>query len=181
MRLKDFIAENVDFDSVDLHLVVSSMQEGLKLADSLNRLIGEEVDIDIKKHREKRSLNANSYLRVLEAKIADTIGATKDEVHNDMLSRYGQYQLDENGNVVYCLYREDIDFRNLDSIHLKPTGHSEIKGNVKYQWFAVMKPSREYNTQEMAILIDGVVSECKDLDIETLSPDEIKRIEATSG
>lgn len=178
MKLLDVVAENIELDKIDIHLVVEGMQDGLKIAQMLSNMKGEIIDLEAKKHRQKRSLNANSYLRVLEGKIADAIDADKNEVHNDMLCRYGQYMLDNEGNIMYCLYRQDIDYRGFEELHLKPTGHSEKKGNVEYQWFAVMKPSHEYDSQEMAKLIDGVVSECKELDIETLSPDEIKRMES---
>jgi hypothetical protein len=33
--------------------------------------------------------------------------------------------------------------------------------------------SSTYNTKEMSVLIDGVVSECKELGIETMTPDEL--------
>lgn len=36
--------------------------------------------------------------------------------------------------------------------------------------------SHTYNTKEMSRLIDGVVTRCKELDIETLPPDELKRM-----
>ena len=178
MKLEKCEAENVQFGKVDVLLTLDGMQDALKCAEKLNSLVGEEITLTAEKKRQKRSLNANSYLRVLEGKIADVIGADKNEVHNDMLCRYGQYTLDEDGNIVYCLYRQDIDYRGYESLHLKPTGHTERKGNIDYQWYAVMKPSHEYNTKEMASLIDGVVSEAKELDIETLSPDEIKRLES---
>jgi len=40
----------------------------------------------------------------------------------------------------------------------------------------MLKGSSAYDTQEMSVLIEGLVSECKELGIETLPPDEIKRM-----
>lgn len=181
MKIVDVNAENVELNKTHIHLVIEGLQDALKFAQTAHDLIGEDIDIEVKKHRQKRSLNANAYLRVLEGKIADALDADKNEIHNDMLCRYGQYQTDETGNVMYCLYKQDIDYRGYETLHLKPTGHSEKKGNVLYQWYAVIKPSHEYDSQEMAKLIDGVVSEAKELDIETLTPDEIKRMENCNG
>ena len=178
MKLVDVVAENVEFNKVDIHLVIDGMQDALKVAQKLSDLVGNDIDLDAKKHRQKRSLNANSYERVLEGKIADALDSSKAEVHNLMLSRYGQYQLDKGGNVVYLLVPESAHVEKEEEIHLKPTGHGEIKNGVQYFWYAQMKPSHEYNTQEMAKLIDGVVSECKELGIETMSDDEIRRLES---
>ena len=41
--------------------------------------------------------------------------------------------------------------------------------------------SSTYDTKEMSVLIDGIVSECKDLDIEVLPPDELQKIKETWG
>lgn len=178
MRLIDVVAESIELNKVDIHLVIEGMQDALKMAQKLSDLKGSDVDLDAKKHRQKRSLNANSYERVLEGKIAEALDSSKTEIHNLMLSRYGQYQLDKNGNIVYLLVPESAHVEKEEELHLKPTGHGEVKNGTQYFWYAQMKPSHEYNTQEMAKLIDGVVSECKELGIETLSEDEIRRLES---
>ena len=49
-----------------------------------------EFDLSIKRHRNKRSLDANAYFHVLCGKIADKIGSSKIEVKNRMIALYGQ-------------------------------------------------------------------------------------------
>ena len=49
-----------------------------------------ELDLDIKQHREKRSLNANNYFYALIGKIATKLGLTNTEVHNIEISENGQ-------------------------------------------------------------------------------------------
>lgn len=44
------------------------------------------LDIELKKHRKKRSLNANAYLWVLCGKLADKIGVDKESVYRQHLS-----------------------------------------------------------------------------------------------
>lgn len=46
----------------------------------------------------------------------------------------------------------------------------------EFTHYRIFKGSSEYDTREMAVLIDGIISEAKDLDIETLSPAEIQRL-----
>lgn len=180
MRLDKCEAENVEFGKVDLKITLDGLKDALRCAEDLSKLVGSEVDFDVKKHRERRSLNANNYFYQLVGKLAEATDSSKDEIHNLMLGRYGQYMKDKDGNIVFCLYPADIDYRNLTDVHLKPTGHTEQK-NITYEWFAVMRGSHTYDSREMSKLIDGVVSECKELGIETLSEDELKRMVASYG
>lgn len=177
MKILNVEAEGIDLNTVHLHLQIEGFQDALKLGQRFHDLKGKEIVVNIDKHREKRSLNANSYERVLEGKIADVLGTSKDEVHNQMLARYGQYLRDTNGNIVFMLIPESVDYVKDPEIHLKPTGKWEDKNGLKYYWYAQMKPSHKLNTKEFATLLDGVISECKELGIEVLSPDEIHHME----
>lgn len=47
-------------------------------------------DVKITKHREKRSLNANSYLWKLVTEIGNALSKSKEEVYLQMLIDYGQ-------------------------------------------------------------------------------------------
>ena len=50
------------------------------------------------------------------------------------------------------------------------------KGKVndkEFTHYKVYKGSSEYDSKEMSILIDGVIQEAKQLDIETLTPQQI--------
>lgn len=42
----------------------------------------------------------------------------------------------------------------------------------------MLRGSHDYDTKEMSTLIDGVVSEAKELGIETMTPDRIKEMMA---
>ena len=43
--------------------------------------------------------------------------------------------------------------------------------------YHVFTPSHELNTREFAFLLQGLCEECEEQGIETLSPDELKRLE----
>jgi hypothetical protein len=45
----------------------------------------------------------------------------------------------------------------------------------------VYKGSSEFDTKEMSIFIDGIVSEAKELGIETMTPNEIARLNGLWG
>lgn len=121
---------------------------------------------EIKQHREKRSLTANAYAWVLIGKIADVIRASKDEVYLMMLKRYGQSE------VISVLANVSLEgyFKYFDIIG------QGIVNDTLFSHYRVYKGSSEYDTREMAVLIDGIISEAKELDIETLPPAEIARM-----
>ena len=121
---------------------------------------------EIKEHKEKRSLTANAYAWVLIGKIADALRTSKDETYLTMLKRYGQSEM------VSVLSSIDVTgyFKYFEEI-----GHASLQGK-EFSHYRIFKGSSEYDTREMAVLIDGIVSEAKELDIETLPPAEINRL-----
>ena len=181
MILEKMEVDNVEFDTVQIHLTVKGMKDGLKCAEAFNKLVGEDVNISVSKKHGRRSLNANAYFYELCGEIANAIDTSKSAVHNQMLCRYGQYLRDENDNVIFYMMKADLDYENFETLHLKPTGKTEDRNGIAYAWYAVMKPSHEYDSREFAKLLDGVVSECKELGIETLSDDELKRMVIMNG
>lgn len=121
---------------------------------------------EVKEHKEKRSLNSNSYAWLLIGKIADVTRASKEEIYLKMLERYGQSE------VVSVL--SEIDVKGYFKYY-SVFGHARLNGK-DFTHYKVYKGSSEYDSKEMAILIDGIISEAKELDIETLPPNEVERL-----
>lgn len=119
-------------------------------------------DVEIKIHREKRSLNANSYCWKLCTEIASAINSDKDSVYLLMLKRYGVSDLIPISNQVpiddYIKYY-DIESRT-----------------DKYTWYKIYKGSSKYDTKEMSVLLNGIVSECKEMGIPTKEDLEVERM-----
>ena len=119
-------------------------------------------DVEIKIHREKRSLNANSYCWKLCTEIASVINSDKDSVYLLMLKRYGVSDLIPISNQVpiddYIKYY-DIESRT-----------------DKYTWYKIYKGSSKYDTKEMSVLLNGIVSECKEMGIPTKEDLEVERM-----
>ena len=126
---------------------------------------------EVKEHKEKRSLNANAYAWCLIGKIADVLRTSKDEVYLTMLKRYGQSDL------VSVL--SNIDVRPYFK-YFEESGRATLQGK-DFTHYRVYAGSSEYDSREMAILIDGIISEAKDLGIETLPPDEVERMKERWG
>lgn len=123
-----------------------------------------ETLFEIKPYREKRSRNANSYAWALMGQIADALRTDKDSVYLTMLKRYGQSEM--------VSVRSDIDVRGFFKYY-EFAGASRLNGK-EFTHYRVFKGSSEYDTREMAVLIDGIVSEAQEMEIETLTPQELQ-------
>lgn len=121
---------------------------------------------EIKEHKEKRSLNANAYAWSLISKIADALRMSKEECYLLMLKRYGQSE------IVSVLSEIDVSgyFK-----YYEPIATATLQGK-EFTHYKIFKGSSEYDTREMSILIDGIISEAKEMDIETLPPGEVERL-----
>ena len=157
-----------------LTLTIESVQ--IEPSDAMNLSQSEKLDVEIKKHREKRSLDANAYYWLLIDKIGKITGDSKNRLHNIMLDRYGELDRMDDGSLIPFCIRDDINYLEFPYPHLKPTQKTLSKGDKLYRWYYQIKGSSEYNTAEMSRLIDGIVSECKEMGIETIPPDELERM-----
>ena len=121
---------------------------------------------EIKEHKEKRSLTAKAYAWTLIGKIADALRTSKEETYLTMLKRYGQSE------IVSVLSSIDVTgyFKYFEAV-----GKATLQGK-EFTHYKIFKGSSEYDSREMAILIDGIISEAKELEIETLPPREIERL-----
>ena len=143
-----------------------------------DRTKDKELNIEIKEHREKRSLNANASCQVVVDKIAEIQGVSHSEIHNHLISEYGF--MDE--DIKNIILDDNIPWQKLDNIHLRPTAITKVLDNGRlYRVYYVMRGSHTYDTKEMSRLIDGTVSEAKELGIETMTPNEIERMKQQWG
>lgn len=125
-----------------------------------------EKVFEVKEHKQKRSLTANAYTWSLIGKIADAMRTTKEETYLTMLKRYGQSEM------VSVISSIDVSgyFK-----YYEPIATTKLQGK-DFTHYRIYKGSSEYDSSEMAVLIDGIVSDAKELGIETLPPNEVERL-----
>ena len=133
---------------------------------SLEELKEDKLSVEIKKYRKKRSLNSNNYAWELITQIGNVIRSSKEEVYLQMLKRYGQSQM--------ISVLEEIDVSKFLKYY-EEAGESVLNGK-KFKHYKVYTGSSEMDTAQMAILIDGIVSEAKELGIETMTPAELQSL-----
>ena len=94
---------------------------------------------------------------------------------NMMLGKYGQFEYLPDGTM--AMIKTNIPpekMMELEYLHTSLIRFSD-DGVPLYR---IIRGTHTYDTKEMSALIDGVVQECKDMGIETMTPDQIKRMEA---
>ena len=127
------------------------------------------LDLSVKEHREKRSLDANAYFHVLVGEIARETRSSADEVKIDLVLNYGTIAtLDDGTPFKICLPKGAKPFQFYP--YCRWIGETE---NGKGEWYICYKHTHELNTKEMARLIDGTIAEAKELGIETRTPQQI--------
>ena len=144
--------------------------------DSIDEINGLEgiVSIIVKKLHHKRSLNANAYFHLLVGKIAEKNHTSKAYTKNLLMARYGQEEF-INGERYIISALSSIPMAEREDIHTKAIGYGSVKGK-EFIHYCVLRPTHEYDSLEMSVLIDGTVEEAKELGIQTMTPNEIERM-----
>ena len=98
---------------------------------------------------------------------------SKEAVHESMLQSYGTLLKDEDELVGFSTEKPCDPVKT--EIHCKLRGTSDLNGKTFYHYYMI-KGSRFYDSKEMSQLINGTVEEAKQLDIETMTPEELARL-----
>jgi hypothetical protein len=142
-----------------------------KLKEILSK--GKYLQVEIKQYRARRSLDANAYLWVLLQKMAEILDTSKDELYLEELSRYGVFtHIIVKPNMVEKVKQEWRTVREL--------GEVTVNGQTGVQ-LQCFFGSSSYDSKEFSVLLDGVVSDAKELEIETMTPAEIESMKQAWG
>lgn len=136
--------------------------------EALNELLSNDKikEAKIGNKKKKRSLDSNAYAWKLVTEIANVLRSSKDEVYLSMLKRYGQ-------SSIVSVVEQGAELFKRSVKYYEDFGEADLNGK-HFKHIKVFMGSSEYDTKEMSILIDGIVSECKELKISTLTPAEIE-------
>lgn len=146
-------------------LLVLNERESLS---SLEELKEDKLSVEIKKYRNKRSLDANAYMWVLISKLEEKLNVSKDIIYKDAIRNIGVYEVIPVKNEAVDRFIEAWSKNGLGWVC--ETTKSKLEG---YTNILAYYGSSTYNTAEMSRLIDLIVQECKQLNIETMSQSEL--------
>lgn len=158
----------------DYHVTLVVPKEEHSNMEPLNELLSDEKvkTCKIGHKKKRRSLNANSYCFVLCQKIAEKIGNTKEFVYKQAIKHVGQFEI--------VPIRDDAVERWIEAWESKGLGwQSEIMRDSKLDGYITTinyYGSSVYDTREMSLLLDEVVTQAKELGINTMTPNEIRQL-----
>ena len=127
----------------------------------------ELMDISIKKHRNRRSLDANGLLWKCLSDIAQSIGADRWQIYLQMLRRYGQH-------TYICVPPQAVEATKRQWRECEELGEIDINGRKAIQLICYFGSS-QYNTKEFSILLDAVISEMREMGLRTPADEEMDR------
>lgn len=141
------------------------------VVNEIDKLRDCKLSIKVVKHKEKRSLDANAYAWVLMQKLAEAINSDKWTVYLECLIKHSKcfthvIVKPEAVDKMKELYRTCVDL-----------GEISVNGMTGHQ-LQVYYGSSTFNTKEMSVFIDGIVRDCKDQGIETLTPIELENMKS---
>ena len=171
------MSETITFREVKLEggwLMIKPERQDLGRAMAVVRKHKDKLyDLEVKEHRKKRSLDANAYAWVLINKIADELRMPPVEIYRQAIQNVG-------GNYEVLPVKEEA------AEHFKQVwqaqglgwpcvdmGRSRIDG---YRNLRAYYGSSTYTTSQMAQLIDNLLQDCRAMDIEVKSEEEIASI-----
>lgn len=142
------------------------------IPNAVNEINGvDKLAIKADKYREKRSLDSNAYAWLLMQKIAEAVHSDKWSIYLQCLQRYSRafthVIVKENAvERMKELWRTCVDL-----------GEVTVNGQTGHQ-LQVYYGSSSFDSKQMSVFIEGIVQECKELGIETMTPEQIERMNA---
>ena len=146
------------------------------IAMTMNFIASMEPDktyaLELKQHRDRRSLDANSYCWVLIGKLSAALNQPKEQIYREMIRDIGDnfetvcVKSDALESLCNCWEKHGLGWIT-ERFHSKIPGCSNV--NLYYG-------SSEYDTKQMSRLIDAVIAECKSAGIQTETPEELARM-----
>jgi hypothetical protein len=117
--------------------------------------------IECKEYRKKRSLDANGMLWAICTQIANAIKSSKDEVYLTMLERYGVFT-----HVI--VKPEAVERIKQEWRTCRVLGEVTVNGKTGIQ-IQCYYGSHLYDSKEFSVLLEGVISEAREMGIEVIS------------
>ena len=163
---------------MDLHmsrdgkLQIVTFSTESNFADTFDELCNYEVDVEIKRHYKRRSLDANAYCWVLIDKIAEKTGEKKTDVYRQAIKEIGGVSDTVCAvNRAVERVREGWEKQGIgwqtDTMPSKTPGCTNV---ILYYGSSV------YDSKQMAALIDSLIQEAEGLGIPTITDEQAQQM-----
>lgn len=165
------IIKDIDID-YKTHKAKISLLLDTKQLDIVEELKNEDkLNIELKKYRKHRSLDANAYFWKLLTELCELVGIDTVEEYKRRVKELGIFRQ-------FKIEKDNIKtFEKMWTAQgiawFCEVADTTYIGNTEFKIINAYYGSSSYNSKQMARLIDGVVQDCKEYEIETKPRAEI--------
>lgn len=175
MKVTGRINGNLCFDAFGKPLLTLAVNEKSAVLAEIEKLMKRDrLSIELKPYRAKRSIDANRYFWHLCGEIAEKRSNkwehyTKDDIYRKAIMEDGVFRDDE-------VDPEDVEWRCKawemigEGWLTQRIDFSQDGNRVLIRFYY---GSSQYNTKQMSLLIQNVIQDCIELDIPTMTPNEV--------
>lgn len=128
-------------------------------------LSDKELSVVVKNYSKRRSLSQNAYLWVLLDEIGKKLDKSKEDVYRNYIKDYGVFEVLPLKNEAAQTFITKWS-KNGIGWFCEDLGESKLQGFTK---LIAYYGSSTYTSEEMRRLIDAVITDCKELGIETMA------------
>lgn len=157
-----------------------TMTADASLLPVIEQFVNADMNCKLTKYNgsKPRSLDANAYFWVLCGKLAAKTRQKKSDIYRQLVKEIGDnFEIVPIRNDAVETWCENWQAKG-EGWQCDALGESKLKG---YTNICCYYGSSTYNTEQMSVLIDSVVFDCKEQGIETMTPDRIAELKARWG
>lgn len=138
---------------------------------SLEELKEDKLSVEIKKYHKKRSLDANNYFWKLLSEYCEEKGIDTIEEYKERVKRLGIFRVSRvEAKDVEALKKS---WENWGTAWFCEVYDTEFLGNIEFKILHLYYGSSSFNSKQMSRLINDLVEDCKEVGIETKTPQEL--------
>ena len=126
------------------------------------------LELSLTEYKPKRSLTSNATLWLLLQRLAVKLGTSKDELYLEFLKRYGTFT-----HVI--VKPKAVDAIKKEWKAVVDLGEVTVNGQVGIQ-LQLYFGSSTFNSKEFSHLLQGVIDECEEQGLETITSKEFDRL-----
>ena len=145
-----------------------SLKDAKRLVDTQK---SRDYEVTVREYRERRTLTANAYFHALCGKMAAVLRTDIESVKKHLVNSYGVSAERDGQPVTITLPKGE----RADDYYPYCVW---LGGDADGDTYELMKQTHAMDTREFARLLDATIDECRELNIEVLPDEEVKRLYA---
>ncbi len=165
---------SLDFKTSKGKLALLIDTRDMEVLELLSNLKEIKLDIEIKKHVEKRSGKSNRYFWELLEQVCEIKHLDKLTEYKRRVKELGIFRVSKIESKDFATLKKT--WENWGEAWFCEVGDTEFIGDTEFKIVFLYYGSSSFDKKQMSRLIDNLVQDCKAMGIETKSPEEIENM-----